>query len=173
MLSKGKGAPALSAALGGAVLALAVAFAPSEQAVQDVRKHEGVRTTAYLDAVGVPTICYGSTAGVRLGQTATHLECEQRLVADLTYAGKGVAQGVRVRITQGQYDALVSFVYNVGETKFYKSTLLRKLNAGDCRGAGAEFDRWVYAGDKKLRGLIKRRAEERAKFDEGCKAWAG
>ena len=106
-----------------------------------------------------------------MGQRATPAECEERLLEDATYAGRGVAKGVKVKLTQGQYDALVSFVFNVGETKFYSSTLLRKINAGDCLGAAAEFDRWVYAKGKRLPGLVSRRADERKQWEEGCYLW--
>ncbi len=68
-------------------------------------------------------------------------------------------------LTQGQWDALSSFVYNLGPGALEKSTLLRLLNAGDYSGAAAQFDRWVYASGKKLSGLVKRRAAERALFE--------
>ena len=159
------------AVAGAGLLALASALLPSQPGLDSIKKHEGVRYTAYLDAVQVPTICYGSTRKVYIGQRATPAECEERLLEDATYAGKGVAKGVHVPLTQGQYDALVSFVSNVGETKFYRSTLLRKINAGDCWGAGAEFDRWVYAKGKRLKGLVSRRADERKQWEEGCTVW--
>lgn len=158
-------------AVGAAVLVLATAFLPSQNALQNIRQHEGLALQAYPDAVNVSTICYGSTRGVYIGKTATLQECEHRLQEDATYAGKGVARGVHVRLTQGQYDALVSFVFNLGETQFYRSTLLRKINAGDCYGAAREFDKWVYAGGKKLRGLVTRRAREREMFEQGCYLW--
>jgi len=159
--------------VGAAVLALAAYFAPSPSGVELVKHHEGVRTQAYLDVAAVPTICYGSTRGVHLGQVATLAQCEQRLKTDLTFAGEAVQKHTQRFITQGQYDALVSFVFNFGETKFRNSTLLRKLNAGDCYGAAREFDRWVYAGKppKVYRGLVKRRADERRLFEAGCAAW--
>lgn len=159
------------AVAGAGLLALASALLPSQSGLDAIKKYEGVRYEAYHDAVRIPTICYGSTAGVRMGDTATPQECEDRLRRDATYAGKGVARGVKVGLTQGQYDALVSFVYNVGETQFYRSTLLRKINAGDCWGAGAEFSRWVYAQKKRLPGLVKRRADERKAWEEGCHLW--
>ena len=162
---------AVVAAAGAGLLALASALLPSKPGLDAIKKHEGVRHVAYRDAVNVPTICYGSTRKVYMGKRATPAECEERLREDATYAGKGVAKGVKVKLTQGQYDALVSFVFNVGETQFYRSTLLRKINAGDCRGAGAEFDRWVYANGKRLKGLVSRRADERKRWEEGCYLW--
>lgn len=159
------------AVAGAGSLALAGALLPSQSGLDAIKKHEGVRYAAYLDAVNVPTICYGSTRKVHMHDRATPAECEERLLQDATYAGKGVAKGVQVELTQGQYDALVSFVFNVGETQFYRSTLLRKINAGDCWGAGAEFDRWVYAKGKRLKGLVSRRADEREQWEEGCYLW--
>ena len=160
------------AVLAASTLALAGTYLPSTSGIEAIKQYEGTRTVAYLDAVGVPTICTGSTRKVFIGQTATLAQCEERLVQDATYAGKGVAHGVKVKLTQGQYDALVSFVFNLGETQFYKSTLLRKMNAGDCFGAAAEFNRWVYAKGKRLKGLVKRRAAERALFERDCVLWA-
>jgi len=159
-------------AAGVAVLAWAGSMLPSTQGLQAIKQHEGVRTAAYLDAVKVPTICYGSTLNVYIGQRASLAQCESRLTQDATYAGRGVSKGVQVKLSQGQYDSLVSFVFNLGETQFYKSTLLRKINAGDCFGAAKEFDRWVYAKGKRLPGLVKRRAAERSTFERDCHLWA-
>lgn len=159
------------AVAGAGLLALAGTLLPSQSGLNAIKQHEGVRYGAYLDAVQVPTICYGSTRRVHIGQRATPDECAQRLKEDAGIAGAGVAKNVRVPITQTQYDALVSFVFNVGEPKFRNSTMLRKINAGDCYGAGREFDRWVYAGGKPLRGLVQRRADERGQWDAGCVAW--
>lgn len=150
---------------------MASTLLPSFRGTEEIKKHEDVRYSAYYDAVKVPTICYGSTRDVYIGQRATPQECEWRLVADLNVAGDGVDRAVKRPITQGQYDALISFTFNVGTTALAKSTLVRKLNAGDCLGAAREFDRWVYAKGKRLTGLVKRRAAERAMFEQGCSAW--
>lgn len=152
-------------------LALASSYTPSDLGVDVVKEYEGKKNSAYLDPVRIPTICYGSTSGVKLGQHRTDAQCDQMLRRDLGYAGLGISKHVRTRITQGQYDALVSFVYNVGETQFRKSTMLRKINAGDCYGAGREFPRWVKAQGTTLPGLVTRRATERELFEKGCPAW--
>lgn len=152
-------------------LALAGAYTAGPSAERLVKEAEGKRNKAYLDPVRIPTICYGATAGVKLGQRATDAQCDQMLRRDLTYAGQGIAKHVTQPITQEQYDALVSFVYNVGETQFRRSTLLRKINAGNCYGAGAEFPRWVKAKGTVLPGLVTRRADERKLFEKGCPAW--
>lgn len=138
-----------------------------------ISQHEGVVTDAYLDPVGIPTICMGHTEGVFLGQQRTLKECEVLLKQDVTYAGKALARCTKVDLTQESYDALVSAIFNIGGTAYCNSTLLRKLNAGDCWGAAAEFDRWVYAKGRKLPGLVKRRAAERKLFETGCERLAG
>lgn len=155
------------------LMAVAGTLYVSDPAVHHTKASEGLRTAAYRDSVGVPTICYGSTTKVFIGQKATLGECEERLKEDLSYAGKGVARVVQVKLTQGQYDALVDFTFNLGEGKLRTSTLLKRLNAGDYCAAAKEFDRWVYARSaktgkmEKLPGLVKRRAENRKMFEEG------
>ncbi|RXZ42721.1 lysozyme [Crenobacter cavernae] len=142
----------LAVAFGGGALAIAVA----------VTGHfEGQRTKAYLDPVGIPTICYGSTAGVRIGQTRTPAECDRLLKGELGAALATVNRSVRVPMPDTRRAALASFVYNVGPGSFERSTLLRKLNAGDAVGACNELPRWVYAGGQDLPGLKTRRAAER------------
>lgn len=163
----------VSALVAAGLLAVGTAYAPSAPQRSQTVQHEGISLTAYRDSVGVPTICFGSTKGVTMGMRATFAECEIRLTDDLSEAGKGVARLVQVPITQGQYDALTDFVFNLGASRLAKSTLLRKLNAGDYCGAAQEFDRWVYAKNaktgkqEKLRGLVKRRAANREAFEKG------
>lgn len=161
----------IAAAAVAGVLALASTYTPGPSAEKVVQKAEGKRNNAYYDTGRIPTICYGSTKDVKIGQHATDAECDQMLHRDLTYAGVGVALYVTQPVTQDQYDALVSFVYNIGETQFRKSTLLRKLNAGDCYGAGYEFIRWINVNGKPVNGLRTRRDIERALFEKGCPAW--
>jgi len=128
---------------------------------------EGRSLVAYLDPVGIPTICEGVTQGVRLGDVATPAECDALLEKELTIALSAVERQVRVPLPDARRAALASFVYNVGEGQFSRSTLLRKLNAGDAAGACAELSRWVYAGGKQLAGLVKRRAAERELCEAG------
>jgi lysozyme len=124
--------------------------------------HEGLRLRAYLDPVGIPTICYGETKGVALGQVKSKQECDDMLTARLGYFAYQVDKSVTVPMTAEMHAALASFAYNVGMGAFNKSTLLRKLNAGDYVGACNELPRWMFAGGKVWAGLVKRRAEERA-----------
>lgn len=132
-----------------------------------VAKNEGLETSAYKDPIGIPTICYGHTSTAYIGQVKTIAECQELLSADLLVAISDIESRVKVPLTIERRAALVSFVYNVGGTKFGNSTLLKKLNAGDARGACAELSRWVYAGGVKLNGLVARRAEERALCEVG------
>lgn len=129
--------------------------------------YEGNSLSAYLDPVGIPTICYGSTSGVRLGQTRTQAECDALLATELGEAIAAVDRLSRQPQPDTRRAALGSFVYNVGPGAFQRSSLLRKLNAGDVAGACAELSRWVYAGGKRLAGLVKRRAAERELCEVG------
>ena len=133
-----------------------------------IQQWEGTKQEAYLDSVGVPTICTGSTRDVFVGQKATLAECEHRLQEDTSYAGLVIQRHVQVKLTQEQYDALTALVFNIGPGAFARSTLLKRLNEGQCRVAADEFLKWVYAGGKRLRGLGNRRAAERELFLKGC-----
>lgn len=129
-----------------------------------IKRFEGLRLVAYRDAVGIPTIGYGHTAGVRMGDTITADQADKFLWDDTQGAQAAVRNLVTAPLTQGQYDALVSFVFNLGGGNFSSSTLLRKLNAGDYEGAAGEFGRWVHAGGNRLEGLARRREAERQMF---------
>ncbi len=137
----------------------------SESGLALIRQFEGLRLSAYRCPAGIATIGYGSTAGVQMGQTITSERAEELLREDVRQFEAAVSRLVKVPLTQGQFDALASFAFNLGAKSLEKSTLLRLLNAGDYSGAAAQFDRWVYASGKKLSGLVKRRAAERALFE--------
>lgn len=129
-----------------------------------IKGAEGLRLEAYLCPAGIPTIGYGSTRGVVLGDTITEDEAEQRLKDDVEEFEGCVADVVTVPLTQGQFDALVSLSFNIGCTRFANSTLVRLLNAGDIDGAAAEFSRWVKSKGQTLPGLVRRRQAERERF---------
>jgi lysozyme len=133
-----------------------------------IMQHEGTVLKAYPDVIGVSTICTGHTKGVELGQVATMEECEQYLAEDAANASKDVARCTTQPVTQGQFDALVSLTFNIGGKNYCNSTLVKKINRGDCVGAANEFSRWVYADGRKLNGLVKRRADEKAIFLKDC-----
>lgn len=128
-----------------------------------VMHFEGLRTAAYPDPIGIPTICWGHTgAEVKLGQKNSVEACKDLLTADLLTANRAIDACVTVPLTANQRGAFASFTFNVGGGTFCRSSLLKKLNAGDAAGACAELSKWVYAGGEKLPGLVRRRAAERA-----------
>jgi len=141
----------------------------SYSGLEALKQYEGFRDKAYKDTGGVWTIGYGTTriAGkpVEQGQTCTQAEALEWLRLDTAVAQTAVNQSVRVPLKQNQFDALVSFVYNIGIDAFRASTLLRKLNAGGIEGAAKEFDRWVHDNGKVIPGLVSRRKLERSMFE--------
>lgn len=142
----------------------------SDEGVELVKHFEGLFLKAYLCPAKVWTIGYGHTGlkhqdgTVHRGRVITAAEAKRLLAFDLDdkYA-PDVREAVQVDLSQAQFDALVSFHFNTGALK--RSTLLRKLNRGDFEGAASEFNRWTRGGGKVLRGLVRRRAAERAMFE--------
>lgn len=134
-----------------------------------VASMEGQKQDAYPDlgkGWALPTICVGHTANVKRGDHATVEQCQKYLNADMLWAGKNVARCVRAPLTEGQFDALVSFEFNTG--RLCGSHLVELVNAGNCHGAAKEFNAWNKAGGKVLPGLVRRRAAESAMFEKGC-----
>lgn len=138
----------------------------SPRGIALIQQFEGCKLTAYQDSVGVWTIGYGSTKGVRPGDEISQAQAIELLATDVERHADGVRKYTEVPLTQSQFDALVSFTFNLGVGALRGSTLLRKLNAGDYHGAADELLRWVHAGGEKLRGLERRREAERAMFLE-------
>lgn len=141
----------------------------SQKGINQVKSFEGKRLAAYDDGVGVWTIGFGTTiypngVKVKKGDKCTELQAEQYLRNDLIRFENAVNESVKVPINQNQFDALVSLTYNIGASAFKNSTLLRKLNAGDKKGAADQFDVWNKAGGKVMKGLVNRRASEKALF---------
>ena len=141
----------------------------SDKGISLIKQFEGCKLTAYQDSVGVWTIGYGWTQPVdgkpiRAGMTIKQETAERLLKTGLVSYESDVSRLVKVGVTQGQFDALMSFTYNLGARSLSTSTLLRKLNAGDYAGAADEFLRWNKAGGKVLNGLTRRREAERALF---------
>lgn len=136
-----------------------------KNALEIIKFFEGLSYDAYLCPAGKPTIGYGHTHNVKLGDTITDQQAAEFLEDDFFYAVQDVRAVVKVPLTDNQLDALASFVFNLGVRKLIQSTLLRKLNAKDYVGAANEFDRWIFSGNQKLKGLIARRAAEKQLFN--------
>lgn len=138
-------------------------------AIATVGAWEGLRTVAYRDPIGIPTVCYGETRGVKMGDRYTVEECKIML-------GDGLREfEAQVRgcmsapddVPDGAYVAILSWSWNVGTGAACRSTLMRKLNAGDVRGACNELPKWNRAGGRVWKGLTNRREAERKLCLEG------
>lgn len=143
------------------------AMQTSAKGLQLIKDHEGFRSKPYLCPTGVPTIGYGSTfypGGRKVSlqdKPVSESEATELLAVVLTKFESAVNDLVTATLTQNQFDALVSFVYNIGPGAFTKSTLRRKVNADTSDPTiAAEFAKWVNGGGKKLPGLVRRRADE-------------
>lgn len=153
----------------------------SEDGARLIQSFEGLRLKIYLDAVGVPTGGWGHTKGLTqadVGRDITRAQAEAWFMQDVREFEKGVNRLVLVPLSQNQFDALVSFAFNVGLDEdaddiaegLGDSTLLERLNSGNYAGAAAELPKWRFAGGKSLRGLERRRAAEMALFMEAVPA---
>lgn len=125
-----------------------------------IAQFEGYRSDAYRDSVGVPTIGYGETAGVKIGQKTTPERALVQLLSSANKHADAIRQCISVPLYQHEFDAYVSLAYNIGAKNFCNSTLVKKLNAGDYTGACEQIKRWNKAGGKPLAGLTKRREAE-------------
>lgn len=137
----------------------------SEQGITLIKQFESLALTTYLDVAGKPTIGWGHL--VKPGETFTILTPQQAddlLQKDLAWAEQAINQLVTVTLTQGQFDALVDFTFNLGTGALRSSTLLKRLNEGNYDVAADNFQRWVYAGGNQSAGLVRRRAAEWALF---------
>lgn len=143
----------------------------SQAGIEHLKDSEGLRLKAYQDTGDVWTIGYGHTSaagGLKVyeGLTITSAQAEQLLKDDLTRMTYPVIKRlVKVDLTQGQFDALCSFIYNLGEGQVSTSTLLKLLNAKDYKGAADQFGRWIYDNGKKFDGLVTRRKNEKELFN--------
>lgn len=141
----------------------------SQKGIDFIKREEGERLTAYLDSVGIWTIGVGHTGfidgkpvikGMRISAEKSH----SVLVADLKRFESAVNSAVKIKLTQNQFDALVSLAFNIGEGAFLRSTLVKKLNAGDIQGAADQFLVWKNAGGRPI--LLNRRKREREVFND-------
>ena len=136
----------------------------SKEGIALIECWEGLRLRAYRCPAGVWTIGYGHTKTAKAGMVITIRQAEELLLKDVRGFEEAVRDLVIVSLTQNQFDALVSFTFNVGVEAFRKSTMLRLLNERKYKEAGYQFERWVRAGNKILPGLVARREAEKALF---------
>ena len=138
-----------------------------------IKKWEGVKTRAYLDSAGIPTIgigfiCYtlGAKAGqkVRMGDTLTEAEIKAEFLNQVKTYEDGVRQAVRTELTQSQFNACVSLCYNIGVKAFTGSSVVRELNQRKYQAAFKSFALWNTAGGRVVQGLANRRADEQKEF---------
>jgi lysozyme len=143
---------------------------PSGRCILLLQTFEGLSLVAYLCPAGVPTIGYGHTAGISKADvgvlTITPKLATEYLSNDLKMVVKAIEQLVRSPLNQNQFDALVSFTFNIGNKALADSTLLVKLNSGRYDEVPAEMQRWNKAGQKVLAGLVRRRAAESKLWSE-------
>ena len=142
----------------------------SEKGLQFIRREEGERLTAYADIIGVWTIGVGHTGTVdgkpvAKGMVISADKSQELLSADLSKFESAITRLVKVPLKQYEFDALVSLVFNIGETNFARSTLLKKLNANDFKGAAEQFLAWKNAGGRPVQGLLNRRKREKDMFN--------
>ncbi|AXP07713.1 putative endolysin [Sinorhizobium phage phiM6] len=132
---------------------------------------EGVRTTAYRDIVGIPTVCFGETRGVKMGDKYTLAECKEMLGDAVIEFEQGIRKCLKSpdKIPDEVYVTSLSLSYNIGQSAFCKSTVARRLNEGNFRAACNAISLFNKAGGKVSKGLINRRAEEKKICLEGLK----
>ncbi|MDQ9128540.1 lysozyme [Serratia fonticola] len=129
-----------------------------------IKHFEGLRLQAYQCSARAWTVGYGHTVGVRPNDVITEGEADNFLRQDIANSEQVVNMNVHVPLTQNQFDALVSFVFNLGIGSFLASTLIKKLNSGDYGGSAEEFLRWIHVNGKKIPGLVRRREAEKSLF---------
>lgn len=138
----------------------------SEKGLELIKKFEGYEGKAYLCQAGVWTIGYGHTQGVEENDTCSVEEATEFLKKDVEKAERTINDLVKCELNQNQFDALVSFVFNIGRDNFKRSSMLKFLNSAHYPLSAGQFDRWVYARKNRSNGLIARRAAEKKLFLE-------
>jgi len=138
----------------------------SKQGLALTESFEACLLTSYQDIKGIWTVGYGHTGPeVVEGLTWTQNQADTQLVIDLQRAERMVDTCVTTTLTQGEYDALVDFAFNLGTNAEKGSTLLRLVNSGDMAGAAAQFDAWDHANGQVVAGLLRRRVAEEKEFN--------
>jgi lysozyme len=138
----------------------AAGLAVSGAVLVGIAIHEGYVGHAYQDPVGIWTIGFGETQGVKPGQKTDPVRAMVQMLDSANSIAKGMVACIHVPLYQHEFDAYLSFTYNVGYGAFCKSTLAKKLNQGKYEEACAELKKWVYAGGRILPGLVTRRDKE-------------
>lgn len=136
----------------------------NDKGLQLIKDFESCRLRAYQDSKKVWTIGWGHTGNVKSGDVITQEKADEFLKQDINWVEKCINSKVSTPLTSNQFSALASFVYNIGCGAFSKSTMCRLLNAKLYDRASQEFKKWVYAGAKKLKGLVRRRQAEKQLF---------
>jgi lysozyme len=136
------------------------ALSASAVALVGLAVHEGYKSDAYLDVAGIPTIGYGTTEGVKMGDKTDPVKALQRALDDMKKFEGAIKECVKVPLYQHEYDTYLSFSYNVGSKAFCSSTLVKLLNAENYQGACKELLKWNKAGGKVIQGLVNRRQKE-------------
>lgn len=138
----------------------------TQEGIDLIKRFEGFSATVYICPAGYPTIGYGHLVreAEQYEQGITEAEAEDLLRRDVHAAENAVLRLIDVPLTDGQFDALVSFTFNLGSGALQRSTLRRKLNRQEYASVAGEFGRWVWAGGHRLKGLVRRRRAERAVF---------
>ena len=137
----------------------------TKRAVELIKKWEGFRSEPYQDVAGVWTIGFGTTEGVTKDTPAiSEAKAEELLRVHLAATQRYIDRNITAPLTANMNDALLSLVYNIGTGNFASSTLRRVLNRGQYMQAAIEFQRWIYAGGKPLKGLQERRYDEALLF---------
>ena len=129
-----------------------------------IKKFEGCELNSYKCAAGVPTIGYGSTHGIQMGMSISKARAEELLLEDISKFEDIVHKSVTVALDQHQFDALVSWTFNLGGGNLNSSTMLKVINAGDYEDVPEQIKRWNKANGKVLEGLIRRREAEALLF---------
>lgn len=137
----------------------------SKEGIALIKKFEGCELEAYKCAAGVWTIGYGHTKDVKEGEVITKEEAESMLIHELQEYCNDVDIAVKVDLKQNEFDALVSWTYNLGPTNLNSSTMLRVLNEGKHDDVPTQIKRWNKAGGEVLKGLVRRRNAEALMFE--------
>ncbi|MCD6035213.1 MAG: muraminidase [Rickettsiales bacterium] len=148
----------------------------TQEGINLICRFEGFSSKVYICPAGYPTIGYGHLIRpenkAQFSGPITKAQAEVLLRKDVETAEQAVLRLVTVPLTDGQFDALVSFVFNLGAGAFQGSTLRSKINRGEHADAAKEFEKWIFAGGKKLSGLVARRAAEAERYMERAETLA-